>query len=377
MNDASVARFSVQIIDRTGEFVLNEGASVVCTGRVSSPETTEGFLEFQDYLEQEEEGLEEDKNADKGSKSLLLNKREIYKELRIRGYDYGAAFQGLAGATGDGTTGSVQWTGQWISYVDAALHLSLLALPIRTLFVPVGVDLFRCDPTVLFEAVKMATGSGSQPTVSNFENQKNLNRELQEKATTCEINKQHLQSEFCYFKDIAEKSAIIEPASQEALNEAAKVDATAIPFELMNGFRNENNPDGTPKKTSEGGEKGATAEEEEKKVFFDVHFDLATQTLTTKGVEVKGLVPVNIPRHFEGHGLLLESYRFVPFEQTFEEKEMAFGSESTTLFKDYISACCLLLSKVLAKYGVLDEKMAADQNQRPYLRTTFPPVVCC
>ncbi len=361
MNDASVARFSVQIIDRTGEFVLNEGASVVCTGRVSSPETTEGFLEFQDYLEQEEEGLEEDKNADKGSKSLLLNKREIYKELRIRGYDYGAAFQGLAGATGDGTTGSVQWTGQWISYVDAALHLSLLALPIRTLFVPVGVDLFRCDPTVLFEAVKMATGSGSQPTVSNFENQKNLNRELQEKATTCEINKQHLQSEFCYFKDIAEKSAIIEPASQEALNEAAKVDATAIPFELMNGFCNENNPDGTPKKTSEGGEKGATAEEEEKKVFFDVHFDLATQTLTTKGVEVKGLVPVNIPRHFEGHGLLLESYRFVPFEQTFEEKEVAFGSESTTLFKDYISACCLLLSKVLAKYGVLDEKMAADQ----------------
>lgn len=367
MNDKSVAKFSVQIIDRTGEFVLNEGASVVCTGRVSCPETTENFLEFQESEDDSEGGDDGETNLENKKKKLknnthLLGKREIYKELRIRGYDYGPSFQGLTLAASPSTrsedetesstniSGSVQWTGHWISYVDSALHLSLLALPIRTLFVPVGIDFFRCDPLALFDAIKAATGVNShQATLSNFE-QKNLNREIQEKAITCDINKQHLQSEFCYFKDIAERSAIIERQSAAELDQAAKVDATTIPFQLINGDFSE----------EEEKRKKSLEAEKDKKVFFDVHFDLATQTLFSKGIEVRGLIPVNIPRHFEGSGLLLETYRFVPFDRTWaEDFKVISGPKKLNFLEEYISVCGQLLKKVLTKFE-LDAKVGQE-----------------
>ena len=99
MNETSIAKFSVQIMDKTNEFIINEGASLVCTGRISCPDLTEDkFLEFQDDL------MGSESKWDK-SNDLVLNNKEVYKELRIRGYDYGNFFQGLVEANGDGTKG--------------------------------------------------------------------------------------------------------------------------------------------------------------------------------------------------------------------------------------------------------------------------------
>lgn len=64
------------------------------------------------------------------------------------------AVQGLLEATSDGVSGSVEWSGNWMAFADAAMHLALLALPLRALLVPAGFDSVRVEPRVLLEAVE-------------------------------------------------------------------------------------------------------------------------------------------------------------------------------------------------------------------------------
>lgn len=177
---------------------------------------------------------------------------------------------------------------------------------------PVAIDSFKCDPRLLFDAI-------------------NKTKENVAKDTSVDMNKKHLQSEFCYFKDMAENQEILAPENTEEMTEIAKKDAT-MPFEIMN-FSFENTV------------------ENEKKVFFGVTFDFANQTLVTKGIEVKGLVPVNIPRLFDNQGLMLEQYRFVPFN---DEARFEVDGDGNKL-DIYIDTASKLLAQVLGKYQ-LDNK---------------------
>lgn len=67
---------------------------MVCKGTVRVGEGAQ-FLTFQDRVNDDEE-LDDTSQVDN---------KEIYKELRIRGYDYGPIFQGLHSASGDGSSG--------------------------------------------------------------------------------------------------------------------------------------------------------------------------------------------------------------------------------------------------------------------------------
>lgn len=69
-----------------------------------SPDTG---LEVQDTIEP---AIEEDLKQRDLSEFDYLTGREIYKELRIRGYDYGSKFQGLVEARSDGAIG--KWKGE-------------------------------------------------------------------------------------------------------------------------------------------------------------------------------------------------------------------------------------------------------------------------
>ena len=51
----------------------------------------------------------------------------IYKELRLRGYDYGPTFQGILGASSSGTKGELLWNGNWVSFLDTMLQVCSLA----------------------------------------------------------------------------------------------------------------------------------------------------------------------------------------------------------------------------------------------------------
>ncbi|KAH7644723.1 fatty acid synthase-like protein 3 [Dermatophagoides farinae] len=268
LNEVKSIKFVVQIIDVTGEFVLCENNILVCKGNVFARHDGEEFLRHQNNDDELESEIDYES---------MLSSNEIYKELRVRGYDYGSSFQGLVKATGDGRNGRLKWTGQWISFVDSALHLSLLSMPIRSLFIPVQINSFKCDPIILFDSISKA----------------------KEECTNQNDSDKRFQKEFCYFRNVTRDHTTSIIAQEEVKN--INNDENSIAFEIMN-FTLE-----------------PETIETEKQAMFNVKFDLFNQILVTKGIEVEGLVPVNIPRKNDMANLVLERYQFIPFHQEFDD----------------------------------------------------------
>ena len=87
---------------------------------------------------------------------VRLTKDDIYKDLRIGGYDYGLFFRGLQTLrTKNFSTfeGTVEWDGNWITFTDSLLQSMAAGLPLRRMMVPVMIKSLKCDPRVLYEAV--------------------------------------------------------------------------------------------------------------------------------------------------------------------------------------------------------------------------------
>ncbi|GBN54927.1 Fatty acid synthase [Araneus ventricosus] len=122
-------------ISNAGEFEISEGGMTVCTGRVYSQEES---------VKTDSSELLESNDL----KSLPLNQNDIYKELKLRGYDYGPAFQGLAGADIEGNKGLLKWTGEWVVFLDTMLQISILGSPKRALCLPTRIQNIKIDPVL-------------------------------------------------------------------------------------------------------------------------------------------------------------------------------------------------------------------------------------
>lgn len=86
----------VTVTPGSGQFEISENESVVASGRISilaEPETSHD--------------VSPTRVLDAGP--LPLNSDDIYKELRLRGYDYGPTFRGILSADG---TGKFYWFGK-------------------------------------------------------------------------------------------------------------------------------------------------------------------------------------------------------------------------------------------------------------------------
>ena len=90
---------------------------------------------------------------------IVLNTSDIYKELRLRGYDYGQTFQCMTGAviSSDKVRARVKWTDNWVTFVDNMIQLAILAKPIRGLYLPVRIECLRCDPKAMAAAAQLNT----------------------------------------------------------------------------------------------------------------------------------------------------------------------------------------------------------------------------
>jgi fatty acid synthase len=79
-------KFKVLIMQTTGDFEISEGGSLTVNGKIRQIEPTEA-----DILTARDRPVME------------LSRADVYKELRLRGYDYGPAFQGISAADINGT----------------------------------------------------------------------------------------------------------------------------------------------------------------------------------------------------------------------------------------------------------------------------------
>ncbi|XP_054155200.1 fatty acid synthase-like [Oppia nitens] len=136
-------KFVIRMMETSGEFSISEGGTIAVTGRIFVPEDVD--LSLQHLLT---DGSVPNENT------LKLEPKDIYKELRIRGYDYGPTFQGLAETTADGRHGKIRYNGSWIAFADAMLQIGIIGKSTRGLYLPVRFQSVRCDPRVFTESIE-------------------------------------------------------------------------------------------------------------------------------------------------------------------------------------------------------------------------------
>ena len=182
-----------------------------------------------------------------------LNANDIYKDLRVIGYDYSGEFQRLKNIrTNDFKEihGICEWNGNVVTFLDALIQAMILAAPFRKLMVPVMIRTLRIDPKVLFESIK------------------------------------HFKFEDKSKKNIGEK----EEEELKNLHAEALFDVADVALEKMKKkFCFCNSP-------------------------MPFYFNSESKLLVTHGIEIEGVTAFPIPRKVDATNLVLDSYEFVANE---------------------------------------------------------------
>ncbi|KAJ8891050.1 hypothetical protein PR048_010559 [Dryococelus australis] len=128
-------RFLVNVLDGTGAFEVCESGSVAATGRVRPLSESDAFLDSGD--------------PDVGAaEAVHMTGREVYRALKLRGYDYSGVFKGIASADTDGVRGELLWKKNWVSFMDTVLQFSLMGEDAQGLYLPARLQKVVIDPRV-------------------------------------------------------------------------------------------------------------------------------------------------------------------------------------------------------------------------------------
>ncbi|TGZ54560.1 Uncharacterized protein DBV15_11959, partial [Temnothorax longispinosus] len=114
-------------------FEITEGDNAVVTGILQIPTNVENekiSANLAECVDDEEE----------------MNTKDIYKELRLRGYQYTGVFRGLQSASVSGSNGHIAWTSNWVAFMDSMLQMMILGQNSRNLLVPTRIRKLTIDP---------------------------------------------------------------------------------------------------------------------------------------------------------------------------------------------------------------------------------------
>ncbi len=251
--------------------MILEGSNVSCFGTIRT--TDEDVLQTQNliYDNKSEFDVESD---------TTLDSSDIYKDLRIRGYDYGPEFQGVQEVRNVDTYksyGKVKWTGNIISFMDSVLQVPLISIPFKKILVPVMISSLRCDPKVLFDAIEECKQI-LEESVKKEDTFTNLEKVFEEREE--QIKEMNINPDF--------------DAKDEALQTAEVKDIVGN-LEIIE----------------------ERTESASKKYFsvLPLFADMNLKTIVTHGLEIKGMIAAPIPRMLDTQELKLESYQFIPNDE--------------------------------------------------------------
>nr|UEN71130.1 fatty acid synthase 2 [Glyphodes pyloalis] len=129
-------RFLINVLEGTGEFVVCEGGAAVVTGTVRLADDP-----AKEHLQVDEHHVPKTR-----SEEVPLTEEDVYKELRLRGYNYSGAFRGIKQSDWHGDAGELAWTGNWISFMDTMLQYVIIKQETRDLYLPTRLQRVLIDP---------------------------------------------------------------------------------------------------------------------------------------------------------------------------------------------------------------------------------------
>ncbi|XP_054923972.2 fatty acid synthase-like [Dermacentor andersoni] len=129
-------RFQISMMPTSGEFEVSEGRAVVCQGRIRLVEEGETVL------------LKDPPGAPAETVLYDMDCADVYKELRLRGYQYYGAFQATLKASSEKPYAKLKWEDNWVTFLDAMVHMAFIWKPKRCFVLPVRMQSIRIDPVV-------------------------------------------------------------------------------------------------------------------------------------------------------------------------------------------------------------------------------------
>lgn len=90
---AGNVEFTIMVQKGSGNFEVVEGGAAIVTGRIYVPEN----------IDRECVSMPPLKETETKPDTLPLSSRDVYKELRLRGYNYKGLFRGITEANNEGT----------------------------------------------------------------------------------------------------------------------------------------------------------------------------------------------------------------------------------------------------------------------------------
>ncbi|XP_057571036.1 fatty acid synthase isoform X2 [Hippopotamus amphibius kiboko] len=130
----------VRLLEASCTFEVSENGNLIVSGKVRRWEDPDPKLFDSRY------GTDPTTPVDPPS-AFHLSQGEVYKELRLRGYDYGPHFQGILEANLEGNRGQLLWKDNWVIFLDTMLQMSILGLSQHSLRLPVRITAIHIDPT--------------------------------------------------------------------------------------------------------------------------------------------------------------------------------------------------------------------------------------
>ncbi|XP_077358210.1 fatty acid synthase isoform X2 [Festucalex cinctus] len=140
-----VVQLEVRFMPATNKFEVSENGNLAVSGKVCVLEDA--------ALDSFHRQLDQESPKDIKDPKLKLMAHDVYKELRLRGYDYGKTFQGILESNNAGDNGKLQWTGNWVTLLDTMLQMIVVGLSGRSLRLPTRIRSVCIDPAVHLEKV--------------------------------------------------------------------------------------------------------------------------------------------------------------------------------------------------------------------------------
>ncbi|XP_011707051.1 PREDICTED: fatty acid synthase-like, partial [Wasmannia auropunctata] len=80
------------------------------------------------------------------TKEEHMTTRDIYKELKLRGYQYSGLFRGLKSASISGKNGHIIWRNNWVTFMDNMLQMYIIGCDTRDLYVSTSIQKLVINP---------------------------------------------------------------------------------------------------------------------------------------------------------------------------------------------------------------------------------------
>ncbi|KAL2715897.1 fatty acid synthase-like [Vespula squamosa] len=120
----------VMIQKGSGKFEVVEGGAAIVTGNIR----------LATNLSKEKVPLDViNRDVDVDKEEEELDEKDIYKEFKLRGYQYSGLFRSIH-STSVSRTGYIEWKKNWVAFMDSMLQMIIFNLDTRDLVVPIGIQ---------------------------------------------------------------------------------------------------------------------------------------------------------------------------------------------------------------------------------------------